>query len=57
MRTLRTLLIPCLALTALAVCALAGGSLGWHAKPADAVKKAKASGKPILVVTCWADGI
>ena len=57
MRTLHNLLIPLLALTALAVCALAGGSLGWHAKPADAIKKAKASGKPILVVTCWADGI
>jgi len=56
MRTLRTLL-PLLVLATTTALALAGGSLGWDAKPADAQKKAKVSGKPILIVTCWADGV
>ena len=34
-----------------------GGLEGWLKSPAEAVKAAKQSGKPILVVTCWGNGI
>lgn len=29
----------------------------WHAKPEDALAAARASGRPVLVVTCWKGGI
>ena len=57
MRTLTRLTLVSAALAAGAAIAGAQELEGWHRSPDDAVKAARKSGKPILVVTCWKKGV
>ena len=51
-------LLVLLAAAAAAATARAGDVFeGWHRKPEDGQAAAKRSGRPVFLVTLWADGV
>lgn len=56
MRALRWLSLPLLALVAAAP-AFGEGASAWHDSLDKGVLAARASGKPVLVVTLWKSGV
>ncbi len=57
MRLLPALLLSLASVAALFTASRALAREGWHRSPDDAVAASRTSGKPILLVTCWKDGV
>ena len=51
--------IAAILLVVLAAAAASAGDVfeGWHRKPEDGQAAAKRSGRPVFLVTLWADGV